>query len=147
MFKGDDKKSKSFQICCPSEMQIASDFILVSFGNIILKFGTYGSLSNTTFENYVRLSDLWHSIDSLISLIFFSSVLQNWIPLNLFKYFEFAAVEFASFRKIKGLKVWTIEIAAVDMALDEITCIPNKDIPWSFIACVNKVSLLWSMNL
>ena len=56
MFKAGDKESKSFQVCCSSEMQIASVFSLVKFGNMILKFGTYGSLSNTIFENYVGLS-------------------------------------------------------------------------------------------
>ena len=49
------KKSKSFQVCCPSEMQIASDLFLVKFGSIIFKFGTFGSFSNMTFENYLIL--------------------------------------------------------------------------------------------
>ena len=37
-------------------MEIASDFISTKMQNIIFKFGTYGSLSNMTFGNYVRLS-------------------------------------------------------------------------------------------
>ena len=52
-------------------MQTASDFFLVKLGNIIFKFGTYGSLSNMTFENYVRLSDWWRPIDYLITLFVF----------------------------------------------------------------------------
>ena len=56
MFKAGDKKSKSLKVCCPSEMLIASDFFLIMFRNIIFKFGTYGSLSNMTFRNYVTLS-------------------------------------------------------------------------------------------
>ena len=52
-------------------MQIASDFFLVKFGNIISKFGTYGSLSNMTFGNYVRLIYWWRPFDSSITLIVF----------------------------------------------------------------------------
>ena len=51
-----ENKSKSLQVCCPSEMLIASDFFLMMFRNIIFKFGTYGSLSNMTFGSYVTLS-------------------------------------------------------------------------------------------
>ena len=57
MFKAGDKKSKSFQVCCPSEMQIASVFFLVKLENMICKFGTYGSMSNMTLGNYAGLSD------------------------------------------------------------------------------------------
>ena len=71
MFKAGDKKSKPLRVCCPSEMLIASDFFLMAFRNIIFKFGTYGSLSNLTFGNYVRLSDWWRLIDSIITLLVF----------------------------------------------------------------------------
>ena len=50
-------------------MQTASDCFLVKFENNICKFGTYGSLSNMTFGNYLRLSYWWRPIDSLITLI------------------------------------------------------------------------------
>ena len=49
-------------------MQIASDFFLVKFGNIIFKFSTYGSLSKNTFEINARVSNRWHSLGSLIIL-------------------------------------------------------------------------------
>ena len=52
-------------------MQIEIDFLLVKFGNISLKFGTFGSVSNLTFESYVRLSDWWRSSDYLLTLIVF----------------------------------------------------------------------------
>ena len=71
MFKAGDKKSKSLQVGCPSEMLIASDFFLMMFRNIIFKFGTYGSLSNMTFGNYVTLSYWWRLIDSVITLLVF----------------------------------------------------------------------------
>ena len=103
-------------------MQIASNFFLVKFGNIIFMFGTYGSLSNMTFGNYVRLSYWWRSIDPSITIG----------TLNLIKSVELWAVQFPGRRKGKRLKlwtienvnswkyellkVWTIEIAAVEMA-------------------------------
>ena len=52
-------------------MLIASDFFLMAFRNIIFKFGTYGSLSNMTFEYYVTLSYWWRLIDSIITLFVF----------------------------------------------------------------------------
>ena len=71
MFKAGDKKSKSLQACCPSEMLIASDFFLMIFRNIYFKSGTYGSLSNMTFGNYVTLSYWWRLIDSIFTLLVF----------------------------------------------------------------------------
>ena len=71
MLKTGDKKSKSLQLCCPTEIQIASDLFLVKFGNIF-KFGTYGNMSNITFENYVKLSD-----DVQLILQLFSKVLKK----------------------------------------------------------------------
>ena len=58
-------------------MQTASDFFMVKFKNIILKFGRYGSSSNMTFEIYVRLSDWWRSIGSLITSIVFERFEKN----------------------------------------------------------------------
>ena len=52
-------------------MLIASDFLLMKFRNIIVKFGTYGSSSNMTFGNYVTLSYGWRLIDSIITLLVF----------------------------------------------------------------------------
>ena len=94
-----DKKSKCVQVCCPSEMQIASDFFLVKFGNICLMFGTFGCLSKMTFESYVRLSDWWRSFDSLPTLIVFEHLEKKWITLHFIESVEFAAVEFARGRK------------------------------------------------
>ena len=39
--------------------------------DIIFKSSTYGSLSNMTFGNYVRLSYWWRLIDSIITLLVF----------------------------------------------------------------------------
>ena len=52
-------------------MQIASDFFLVKFENIICKFGIYGSLSNVTFENYARLFYWRRPTEFLFTLIVF----------------------------------------------------------------------------
>ena len=47
MFKAGDKKSKSFQVCCPSWMQFASDFFS-EVRNRQLKLGAASSLSHST---------------------------------------------------------------------------------------------------
>ena len=52
-------------------MQSASDFILLKFGDIKFMLIAVGSLSNLTIESYVRLSNLWFSIHTVISLIVF----------------------------------------------------------------------------
>ena len=64
-------------------MLIASDFFLMTFRNIISKFGTYGSLSNMTFENYVTLSYRWRLIDSIAILLIFERLQKvNNLELN-----------------------------------------------------------------
>ena len=77
MFKAGDKKSKSLQVCCPSEILIAFDFFLMKFRNIIFKFGTYGSLSNMTFGSFETLSYWWRLIDSIITLLVFERFEKN----------------------------------------------------------------------
>ena len=64
MRKAFDEKSMSFQVCCPGEIRIASDFS-VKFGINIFKFAKYGRVSNVTFESYDRPSDWWRSIGFL----------------------------------------------------------------------------------
>ena len=49
MFQARDKKSKSFQVCCPCDMQAACDVYLLKFKNNIFKYGTSDSLFKMTF--------------------------------------------------------------------------------------------------
>ena len=79
----DYKKSKSPQVCCSSDMQIASDFFLVKTGEIIFKYGKTGNFCNMAFQNYLGIPHWWRSIGSSLWLSWkrLENIEQPWIYL------------------------------------------------------------------
>ena len=98
------KKIKVLQSCCPSEMQIASNFLLEEFGNIIT------CLVRLTLCPMWPLNFFWDFAIggfqlSLQLLYFFRTSWKIWINLNSIKKVEIAAVYSASGGKSKQLKI------------------------------------------